>query len=597
MTEESLSAQQHPRILVVDDEEAIRLLLITMLRRGGDWDIQQAQDAPAAQVRLIDQQFDLVITDLAMPGVSGLALMQWAKDRGMAPDWIILTGHGTFEDAIKAVRMGAFDFITKPLDSPDALTLRVRNVLRQRLLENERRKLNAELQQRNIQLRQQVSQLRDACSLLCTQAESIANDLRRAEIIQRALLPAVPPDLHDFSLSAVYRPSNNVGGDLYDVVRLGDRYAVIYLADAAGHGVSAAMLAVLFKENLRVAHEMQLPTPPAEVLRLANNILLGECRALGLFVTAAYCLLDLEQRTITVASAGHPPLILHRQEGGIEEIFHTGPALGVSAQARFAEKTIELHDGDRLLFYTDGIFNAPEGAAKLTASDLTAALSSGQLHGQELLNWLMAEAARRRKNAPQDDDITLIMLSAAREPSVLDNGSPEKLAEAASLPLPAAANVLIGRGPEGTAISIQGQGRWNWCPAFHEACLAEIRARRPVLLDMSMCDYLDSTFLGTIQEICQDAAGADVPLSIQGVLPELHHLLEELGMNDVLRHVVEDMRPLPGQMSPLPSSLGDSDQDRARILQAHEALASLSESNREKFYALIEALRAEMQQV
>ena len=65
-------------------------------------------------------------------------------------------------------------------------------------------------------------------------------------------LPNTPSDIQGFCVDAIFRPGNNVGGDLYDVVCIDDRYAVMYVADAAGHGVSAAMLSVLFKQKLKL---------------------------------------------------------------------------------------------------------------------------------------------------------------------------------------------------------------------------------------------------------------------------------------------------------------------------------------------------------
>ena len=75
-------------------------------------------------------------------------------------------------------------------------------------------------------------------------------DLQQAEIIQRSLLPRHPPNVPGYTLSALYVPGKNVGGDLYDVFRIDDQHFGLVVADATGHGVSAAMLSVLFKNRL-----------------------------------------------------------------------------------------------------------------------------------------------------------------------------------------------------------------------------------------------------------------------------------------------------------------------------------------------------------
>ncbi len=143
--------------------------------------------------------------------------------------------------------------------------------------------------------------------MLCEQAGIIESGLRRAELIQRALLPHVAPAVVGLAVDAVYRPSLNVGGDLYDVVAIGPNHLAAYIADAAGHGVSAAMLAVLFKHRLAMMDHEYRPNAPAEALSMLNTAIRAECSAPGLFVTAAYCLLDTQSREIVIASAGPSP--------------------------------------------------------------------------------------------------------------------------------------------------------------------------------------------------------------------------------------------------------------------------------------------------
>jgi serine phosphatase RsbU (regulator of sigma subunit)/anti-anti-sigma regulatory factor len=581
------------RILLVDDEEGVRKFLAALLRRAGEWEVLEAADGQEAQALLARQGADLVITDLAMQGVSGLDLMQWAKAHDSDAQWIILTGQGTMQDAIAAVQLGAFDFVLKPLDDAERLLVRARNALRQRRLELEERRLHREVEQRNDQLRRKMDQLKDACDLLCRQSEDMAEDLRRAEIIQRALLPHEAPAIRGCSLEAVYRPSNNVGGDLYDIVRLDERYSVIYLADAAGHGVAAAMLAVLLKENLRLGRQTPVPTSPAEALQMVNGCLMEECKSLGLFVSAAYCLLDARDSEVTIASAGHPPLLLARAGGEVQQIAHTGPALGISADAHFGQTTVKLGGGDRLLLYTDGLFNAPRGGDALTPEDLAAVLADRRLEARGVLDALMAMAAKRRGGGPQEDDIAMILLTAGEQPSALDNAAPADDGPARKLASPPPAELLLGVEGDKAAIRIAGQGKWTWCAAFHEACLAQLDVGHELTLDLQACDYLDSTFLGTIQEVADHADEIAVPMRVQGVSPGLGRLFEELGMERLMRHFAADIHPLPGNLRELPASSGESPWDQLRVLRAHEALASLSEQNRRKFGALVEALRKE----
>jgi hypothetical protein len=114
-----------------------------------------------------------------------------------------------------------------------------------------------------------------------------------------------------------------------------------------------------------------------------------------------------------------------------------------------------------------------------------------------------------------------------------------------------------------------------------------------VTLDLTLCEHLDSTFLGTIHELVEHADRRDIELRLQGVMPPVEELFREVGMKRVMEHIVPVMLPLPSQMSPL---LGEDRELRSqtlRILKAHEGLAALSENNRREFDPLLQALRKE----
>lgn len=582
------------RILVVDDEKSIRDLLVTFLSKAGGYEVSQAADGSSARSVIESTDLDLVVTDLTMPHMSGLELMQWGHEHAPKLMWIILTGHGTFTDAIRAVQLGAFDFITKPMLTLELLLISVRNALRSQQLDSQREQLHRDIEKGNIRLHRQVAHLKEACRMLCEQAEVIESDLQRAELIQRALLPQAAPAVTGLAIDAVYRPSLNVGGDLYDVVPVGDHHVVAYVADAAGHGVSAAMLAVLFKHRLAMLdHDYRL-NAPAEALSALNESLLEECSAPGLFVTAAYCLLDTQSFRIVVASAGHRPLVLRRASGDIEMIYHTGPALGLTADARFAQKCLALNPGDRLLMYTDGLCNAPETDRALTAGQIAERLGAIENSGQRFLHDLLDEARHRRGELEQEDDITMLLLSAVQAESCLDNGSPGPAAPGQSIVPDPKAEVLIGTAADSAAVSIAGDASWTYCAAFHDACLAELSTGRPLTLDLSLCTHLDSTFLGTIQDVVDHAREHHATVRIQGLLPAVRELFEELGMTRVTACAAPEMIPLPGNMTSIKASSDASLRNHSRILAAHRTLASLSEANQKEFTKLIEGLEVEL---
>jgi len=119
-------------ILVVDDEPAQRQLLQAVLE--DTYDVVPAADGEEAQQLLGKRTFDLVITDENMPGMSGAQLIDWAREHAPETPFIVLTAHGSIETAVEAMKLGAHDYLTKPLASPEELRLIVEKTLRDRQL-------------------------------------------------------------------------------------------------------------------------------------------------------------------------------------------------------------------------------------------------------------------------------------------------------------------------------------------------------------------------------------------------------------------------------------------------------------------------------
>ncbi len=577
-----------PAVLVVDDDEDFRRLLKTALAGGEPCRIEEASSADEARARLGQGSYAVVITDLSMPGEGGLSLLRWSQQHSPGAEWIVLTGHASFDAAVAALQLGAFDFLSKPLPGVEPLRKSVRNALAHRRLLAERDRLHAELRESNARLHEHVEQLQQACLLLREQAENVRADLHRAAIIQQALLPRAAPRLERFQVHAFYRPSQHVGGDLYDIVRLDDRRFVLLIADAAGHGLSAAMLAVLFRSQIPFLDpESRMPCSPRDALRAVNRSLCEALPARGLFLTAAYCLLDVESGSARVASAGHPPLLWLRSRGGIEQVYHGGPALGLDADADFAEQELILERGDRLLFYSDGLYDRfPEDGGS-PAERIAAALGDGAAG---------VEALRRLVDPPLEgdgaDDVTALLLSAAPGPSLLDNGSPRlPLAQAA---LRRSSRILVGAAAGRTVLCIEGRPDWAQSAAFHAECSAAIDAGRDLMIDLALCPCLDSTFLGTIHDLAERADRVGVELRLQGVTPRLEELFAELGMDRVREHIVARMLPLPTRLLPLADAAPDEASKAMHLLRAHEVLATLNERNRREFDPLLAALRREV---
>src|SRR5215207_2835316 len=130
-----------PSILIVDDEPGVRSALTGVLRDEG-YDVDSVESGEACLERLAMQAYDVVVLDIWLPGMDGLATLSRMRERQIDSQVVIISGHGNVESAVRAIKMGAFDFVEKPL-SLEKTVLVVRNALRQRNLEAENLALRA----------------------------------------------------------------------------------------------------------------------------------------------------------------------------------------------------------------------------------------------------------------------------------------------------------------------------------------------------------------------------------------------------------------------------------------------------------------------
>ena len=153
-----------PSILIVDDEPGVRSALGGVLRDEG-YDVDAVDSGEACLERLSRQAYDVVVLDVWLPGMDGLQTLARMRERQIDTQVVIISGHGNIESAVRAIKMGAFDFVEKPL-SLEKTVLVVRNALRQRNLEAENRALRARVDAQHtmvgdshamIKLREQVA--------------------------------------------------------------------------------------------------------------------------------------------------------------------------------------------------------------------------------------------------------------------------------------------------------------------------------------------------------------------------------------------------------------------------------------------------------
>ncbi len=229
-----------------------------------------------------------------------------------------------------------------------------------------------------------------------TEKAALEGEMAAAREVQRVMVPESLPLIKGYALESVYRPAAEVGGDFFQVIPLHGGRTLIVIGDVSGKGLRAAMIVSMIVGMLSVISGST--EEPAEILAELNRRLGG--RTHGGFATCLVVRLEQGGR-LTLANSGHPPPYLN----GTEVPFAGSMPLGLAETSTYAETSLDLREGDRIVLITDGIAEAQNEEGRLLGFPLVERLLLGGATAHAL-----AETAQRHG---QNDDITVI--SVARE--------------------------------------------------------------------------------------------------------------------------------------------------------------------------------------
>lgn len=242
--------------------------------------------------------------------------------------------------------------------------------------------------------------------------ERLEKELDVAREIQKKILPSEDPVLDKLSVSSVFIPAFEVGGDYYDFFETGEDKFSFVIADVSGKGISAAFIMAEVKGIFQTLS--RIINSPKEILIKANQVL-RETLSRNSFVSALYGIIDIKQEKLFIARAGHCPVLLVRNSKVIE-FKPAGIGLGLSGNEFFArtleEQEIDLLDNDTIILYTDGITEAKNtelddyGDKRLSEITIENADETADFLVKKIINDVTIFSSSNL----QYDDITLVIL-------------------------------------------------------------------------------------------------------------------------------------------------------------------------------------------
>jgi phosphoserine phosphatase RsbU/P len=239
--------------------------------------------------------------------------------------------------------------------------------------------------------------------------ERLETEVQLARQIQQTFIPESLPQYENWELAARWKTARQVGGDFYDVFELQNGKLGLFIADVADKGVPAALFMALTRTLVRAA--VVESQSPADAMARVNDLLIPDTRQ-GMFVTAVYAVLDMENNELTYVNAGHNPPLWVKHDGEIEKLTRTAIALGVVTGEPVNQRSIKFTSGDNLFLYTDGLteaFNADGtfyGEERLLEAIQTDCCTSAS----DLLDIVEKSLLNFVQDMPPADDLTMLVL-------------------------------------------------------------------------------------------------------------------------------------------------------------------------------------------
>jgi len=234
-------------------------------------------------------------------------------------------------------------------------------------------------------------------------------ELEYARKIQLSMLPREAPRLRWLDIAALSLPATEVGGDYYDYFPLGEDRLALVVGDVTGHGVASGLVLSGVRSSLNLLQDEL--THPRRIFGRVNRML-KKTSARHMLMTLGLVVLDRRSSTAIVATAGHPPVMVRRNDGSVKEVGLGSLPLGALAAATYEEQRVELEPGDVLLVYSDGLvettdpYGAQYGFDRLR--EAMRVVDGRSARARDIRDAVLRDVWDFKKDAEQVDDVTMV---------------------------------------------------------------------------------------------------------------------------------------------------------------------------------------------
>lgn len=334
------------QLLVIDDDASVRHSIAAFLEDSG-YDVRQCASGAEALEWLSCHRPDVILTDLRMPDVDGLAVLQYVQEVMPEIPVIVISGMGLVKDVIDALRLGAADYLIKPVVDMAVLVHAINRALERSELILQNQVYRQELEQANRELKEYVRVLE--------------RDQKAGRSVQSKLLPEAPASFGKFNIDFNLIPSLYLSGDFVDYGLISDRYLAFYLTDVSGHGAASAFVTVwlkqlvrrFFRENQVFSNENSFENDAGHLIELINKEVINS--GVGCHMTCFVGVIDVETREMRYVFGGHLPLPILVSDGEARYLQGKGKPVGIFADATWEVHGLTLPESFSLVVLSDGI--------------------------------------------------------------------------------------------------------------------------------------------------------------------------------------------------------------------------------------------------